>query len=144
MAALTVHVDVVSIGKKMFSGLAEMVIVTGILGEIGILPGHTALLTIIKPGPVRIIKPGNLEEILYASGGILEILQDKITVLADVAIRASDIDEAQAILVSKEAKRLLEKKSANINYSQTFSQLSQAVAQIRTFRMGKLGKHDKN
>src|SRR3989338_4623572 len=100
--AMTVHVDVVSAEESIFSGLAEMVIVPGEMGELGIYPRHAPLLTRIKPGSVRLKLPNQSEDtLIYVSGGMLEVQPDVVTILADTAIRGADLDEARAL----EAKR---------------------------------------
>ncbi|WP_268597603.1 F0F1 ATP synthase subunit epsilon, partial [Escherichia coli] len=102
--AMTYHLDVVSAEKQMFSGLVQKIQVTGSEGELGIFPGHAPLLTAIKPGMVRIVKQHGEEEFIYLSGGILEVQPSVVTVLADTAIRGTDLDEARAL----EAKRKAE------------------------------------
>ena len=94
---MTVHCDVVSAETKIYSGLVEMLIAAGSEGDLGIAPGHTPLLTQLKPGPIRIIKQGGEEEILYVSGGYLEVQPNLVTLLADTAVRAKDVDEAAAL-----------------------------------------------
>src|SRR5574340_361974 len=103
--AMTVHVDVVSAEEQIFSGLAEFIAVPGEMGELGIYPRHTALLTRIKPGAVRIKRPDQeQEELVYVSGGMLEVQPSVVTILADTAIRGADLDEARAL----EAKQAAE------------------------------------
>lgn len=94
--ATTVHCDIVSAERSIFSGLVEMVVAHGVLGDLGVCPGHTPLLTQLHPGPVRVIKQGGEEDIFYVSGGFLEVQPNVVTVLADVAVRAHDVDEAAA------------------------------------------------
>jgi len=103
--AMTVHCDIVSAEEELFSGLVEMVIAHGNLGDIGVLPGHAPLLTDLKPGPVRVIKQGGEEEIFYISGGFIEVQPNMVKVLADTATRAKDIDEAAAQAAVKAAER---------------------------------------
>jgi len=102
--AMTVHCDIVSAEEEIFSGLIEFVSVRGSLGELGIYPGHTPLLSEIKPGPVELRKQGGEEDIFYVSGGFLEVQPHKITVLADTALRAGDPDEATAVEAQKHAE----------------------------------------
>lgn len=104
---MTVHCDVVSAETKIYSGLVEMLIAAGSEGDLGIAPGHTPLLTQLKPGPIRIIKQGGEEEILYVSGGYLEVQPNLVTLLADTAVRAKDVDEAAAIEAQREAEKAL-------------------------------------
>src|SRR5512134_3220580 len=108
--AKTLHVDIVSAEQSIFSGEASMVIAPGEAGELGILPEHTPLLTRIKPGTVRVLPAGEgEEEVIYVSGGMMEVQPDAVTVLADTSIRAHDLDEAKAL----EAKRAAEEAIAN-------------------------------
>lgn len=133
--AITVHLDIVSAEAKIFSGLAEMIVVTGHMGELGILPGHTPLITSIKPGPVRITLQGGTQEVFYLSGGILEVQPNLVSILADTATRAADIDEAAALEAKKSAERLLANKKSSTDFSAALIQLSQAAAQLRTLKM---------
>ena len=128
--AMTVHVDVVSAEERLYSGLAEFVALPGESGELGILPGHTPLMTRIKPGAVRIKVPQAEEELIFVAGGLLEVQPGVVTVLADTAIRGKDLDEAKAA----EAKRLAEEAMANrtsgIEYAKAQAELASAVAQL--------------
>jgi len=101
--ATTVHCSIVSAEQEIFSGLIEMVVATGSLGELGIKPGHAPLLSGIKPGPVRLILEGGEEEIFFASGGYIEVQPTAVTILADTAIRADNIDEAAATEAERKA-----------------------------------------
>lgn len=91
--AMTVHCDVVSADTRIYSGLVEMVIATGTEGDLGIAPGHTPLLTELRPGTVRIIRQGGKEEVFYISGGYLEVQPNLVTLLTDTAVHAQDVDE---------------------------------------------------
>ena len=129
--AHTMRVDVVSAEEEIFSGEAEFVALPGESGELGILPGHTPLITRIRPGAVRIKVSGQAdEEFVFVAGGILEVQPNAVTVLADTAIRGGDLDEAKA----EEAKRLAEEalvnKEASIDYAQAQAELASAVAQL--------------
>ncbi|MFT5961166.1 MAG: F-type H+-transporting ATPase subunit epsilon [Burkholderiaceae bacterium] len=129
--ANTIHVDVVSAETQIFSGEAEFVALPGESGELGIYPGHTPLITRIKPGTVRIKVAGNTEmELVFVAGGILEVQPNAVTVLADTAIRGDDLDEAKAL----EAKRLAEEAMVNqeskIDYAAAQAELSVAIAQL--------------
>ena len=97
MASRTVQCDIVSAEEELFSGRVEMVIAHGHMGDLGILPGHTPLISTIKPGPVRVIKQGGGEEVYYISGGFIEVQPTMVKVLADTAIRAADLDEVAAL-----------------------------------------------
>ena len=130
--AMTVHCDVVSAEKKIYSGLVEMLIATGTEGELGIQPGHAPLLTSLKPGAVRIFKQGGEEEILYVSGGYLEVQPSIVTLLADTAVRAKDVDEAAALEAQREAEKALANKTGEFEYSRAAAELAEAVAQLRT------------
>ena len=140
--AMTVHCDIVSAEKSIFSGLVELVVAHGTLGDLGIAPGHAPLLTQLKPGPVRVIKQSGEEEVYYVSGGMLEVQPNLVTVLADTALRAADVDEAAAQQAVEEARRHLSNQSAEINYSSAAVQLAEAVAQRRTIQAlrKKMGK----
>ena len=134
MAAISVHLDIVSPETKIFSGLVEMVSVTGAIGELGILPGHTQLLSAIKPGQVKITKQGGEKEIFYISGGFLEVQPNSITILADTVARAEDLDEAHAVEAKERAEKLLAEKKSELDYTVTLRELAQAAAQIRTIK----------
>jgi len=130
--AMTVHVDVVSAEASIFSGLAEAVVVPGEMGELGIYPRHTALLTRIKPGSVRIKRPDQEEEeFIYVSGGMLEVQPGVVTVLADTAIRGGDLDEARALQAKKDAEELMKNRTSDIDYAQAQVELAEAIAQLR-------------
>jgi F-type H+-transporting ATPase subunit epsilon len=130
--AMTVHCDIVSAEESLFSGLVEMIVATGSEGELGVNYGHAPLLTDLKPGPVRIIKQGGEEEIYYLSGGYLEVQPQTVSILADTALRADDLDEAQAMEAKKRAEQELHNQSGEFNYSRAASQLAEAAAQLRT------------
>ena len=129
---ITVHCDIVSAEEELFSGLAEMVIVHGAQGDLGILMGHTPLLSSLKPGPVRVIKQGGAEEIFYVSGGFVEVQPDMVKVLADTAIRAKDLDEAAAKEAARAAEKAIQDNGANFDYSAASARLATAMAQLRT------------
>ena len=131
----TVKLDVVSLEAKIFSGLVEMVVVTGSMGELGVLPRHTPLLTTIKPGQIRITLPGGGQDIYYISGGILEVRPSLVTVLADTVIRAADLDEAAAISARENAERMLADKKSNVDFTDALIQITQAVAKLRAIKL---------
>jgi F-type H+-transporting ATPase subunit epsilon len=139
---MTVHCDIVSAEEQIFSGLVEFVSLTGSLGDLGITPGHAPLLTEIKPGPVELKKQGGEEEIFYVSGGFLEVQANKVTIMADTALRASDMNEAAAEEAQRQAQHALNDQHAEFEYSRAASQLAEAAAQLRTLRQirKKLGK----
>jgi F-type H+-transporting ATPase subunit epsilon len=134
MTMMTVHCDIVSAEENIFSGLVEMVVAAGAMGDLGIIRGHAPLLTALKPGPIRIIKQGGEEEVIYVSGGYLEVQPNNISVLADTALRAADLDEAAALEAQKHAQQALENQSADFDYSRAMSQLAEAAAQLRTIQ----------
>lgn len=128
----TVQCDIVSADESLFSGLVEMVVATGSLGELGINAGHAPLLSDLKPGPVRVIKSTDEEEIYYLSGGYLEVQPNGISILADTAVRADDIDEAAAAEAVKAAEQGLANQNGEIEYSKAAAMLAEATAQLRT------------
>ncbi|UTW44617.1 F0F1 ATP synthase subunit epsilon [bacterium SCSIO 12696] len=140
--AMTVHCDIVSAEEGLFSGLVELVVATGSVGELGINFGHAPLLTDLKPGPVRIVKQGGDEELYYLSGGYLEVQPNCITVMADVANRADSLDEAKILEAKEKAEQALANQSGEFDYSRAAAQLAEAVAQLRTIEQlrKKLGK----
>lgn len=133
--AMTIQCDIVSAEREIFSGLVEMVITTGSLGEVGIAYGHAPLLTGIKPGPVRLIKQGGAEEIYFVSGGFLEVQPYHVTVLADTALRADDMDEAAALEAQERAQQQLLEQSSEIDFQRAAAQLAEAAAQLRTLQV---------
>lgn len=132
--AMTVQCAIVSAEREIFSGLVEMIVANGSLGDLGINYGHAPLLTGLKPGPVRIRKQGGEEEIFYVSGGFLEVQPYHVTVLADTALRADDMDEAAALEAREEASRQLHNQSGEFDYSRAAIQLAEASAQLRTLQ----------
>src|SRR5438552_18325242 len=107
MTSDTIRLDIVSAEKQIFSGEVDMIFVTGEMGELGIAPGHSQLLTTLRPGYVRVILPNKEEEVFFISGGMLEVQPYIVSVLADTAIRAEDIDEAAAIAAKEQAEKAL-------------------------------------
>lgn len=133
--AMTLHVDIVSAEKTLYSGSAEVVIAPGQRGELGIYPRHTPLLTTLKPGSVRIKVPDQLEEeLIYVSGGILEVQPNVVTILSDSAIRGADLDEAKALEAMRTAEEAMKDKAATIDYAQAQVELAQAVAQLAAIK----------
>ena len=130
--AMTVHCDIVSADQSLFSGLIEMVVATGSLGELGVTAGHAPLLSDLKPGPVRLIKQNGEEEIYYLSGGYLEVQPNMVSILADTAVRADDIDEAAAAEAVKDAEQAIANQSGEIEYSKAAAMLAEASAQLKT------------
>jgi F-type H+-transporting ATPase subunit epsilon len=133
--AMTIHVDVVSAEKSIYSGLAEFVAAPGAMGELGIYPRHAPLLSRIKPGTVRIKVPDTTEEeVFFVSGGILEVQPGVVTVLADVAIRGHDIDEAKALEAKQAAEEGMKDRSSELDYARAQVELAEAVAQLQTIQ----------
>ena len=130
--AITVHCDIVSADESLFSGAVTMVVATGSLGELGITPGHAALLSDLRPGPVRLVKETGEEEVYYLSGGYLEVQPGSIAILADTAVRAGDIDEAAAAEAVKSAENAIANQTCEIEYSKAAAMLAEATAQLRT------------
>ena len=128
----SVQCDIVSADESLFSGSVSMVIATGSLGEMGITPGHAPLLSDLNPGPVRLLKDGGEEEIYYLSGGYIEVQPTSVSILADKAVRAGDIDEAAANEALKLAEQTIPNQSGEIDYSKAAAQLAEATAQLRT------------
>ena len=135
--AITVHCDIVSAEEEIYSGLVEMVIAHGNLGDLGIAPGHAPLITDLKPGPIRIVKQGGDEEVFYISGGFLEVQPSMVKVLADTVLRAADMDEASAQAAVLSAEKALSEKGAEFDYASASNQLAEAVAQLRTVKLRK-------
>ena len=129
--AITTHLDIVSAEKEIFSGLAERVVATGLLGEIGVIPGHAPLLTLLKPGEIRVLLPSGEEEIYYVSGGILEVQPYHVSVLADTVMRADDLDEAAALAAKARAEEAIANHDKDLDYTLAAGELARAVAQIR-------------
>jgi len=130
--SMTVHCNIVSAEQEIFSGLIESLTATGNEGELGIQYGHAPLLTPLKPGPVKIVKQDGEEELVFVSGGYLEVQPHLVTVLADTATRAHDIDEASAQQARDAAAKALTNQSGELNYSKASSELAEAAAQLLT------------
>ncbi|MDT8383612.1 MAG: F0F1 ATP synthase subunit epsilon [Gammaproteobacteria bacterium] len=129
---MTMHVDVVSAEEEIFSGPATMLFAPGAMGDLGILPRHAPLLTRIKPGEVRIVTEQGAEElVLYVSGGMLEIQPESVTILADTAQRASDLDEAAALQAKERAEKLLSDQKSDVDYAAASAELAEAMAQLQ-------------
>ncbi|WP_354682683.1 F0F1 ATP synthase subunit epsilon [Cupriavidus necator] len=126
----TILVDVVSAEASIFSGQAKFVALPGESGELGILPGHTPLITRIQPGAVRIEKEDGSEEFVFVAGGILEVQPKHVTVLADTAIRGGDLDEAKAREAKRAAEELMQNQSSDLDLARAQSELAVAAAQL--------------
>lgn len=132
--AMTVHLDIVSAESEIFSGRVEMVFAPAIMGEVGITPRHTPLITRLKPGEVRAKMPDGEEQSFYVSGGILEVQPHVVTVLSDTALRAQDVDEAAALAAKELAEKSLADRKSDIDYARAKAELAQAAAQLQTIQ----------
>jgi len=130
----TLHVDVVSAEEQIFSGEAKFVALPGEGGELGILPKHTPLITRIKPGAVRIERADGTEEFVFVAGGILEVQPNRVTVLADTAIRGKDLDEAKAAEAKKQAEEALKNAKSELDLAKAQSELAVQAAQLAALR----------
>lgn len=128
------RLDIVSAEKEIFSGSVEAAFITADMGEIGIYPGHTQLLTPLKPGNIRAILENKTEEIFFIKGGMLEVQPFCITVLSDTVMRAQDIDEEAALEAKRMAERQLAEKSIDIDFASAAAELAAAIAQVRAVR----------
>jgi F-type H+-transporting ATPase subunit epsilon len=139
--AMTLHVDIVSAEKELFSGAAEMVTAPGELGELGILPRHSQLLTRLKPGQVRVRLLSGEEQLFYVSGGLLEVQPHVVTILSDTAERAKDLDEAAAKSAKQQAEQVIANSRSEFEYARAKAELAEAIAQLQTIeRLRKLRK----
>ncbi len=132
--AVAFHLDIVSSEAKIFSGLVESLVAVGTEGELGIFPMHTPLLTRLMPGSMTLKLQNKTEEILYISGGFLEVQPKVVTVLADTVVRAQDLDEAAAMSAQERAKNILVSKQELLDYSKVLAELAEAAAQLRTIQ----------
>ena len=138
--AMTMHVDVVSAERSLFSGLVEFLVVPAAMGEVGIYPRHAPLITRIKPGSVRLKLPDrDEEELIYVSGGLLEVQPSVVTILADTAVRGRDLDEVKAQEAKQRAEEAMRDRTAAIDYAQAQAELAEAVAQLHAIQ--RLRKH---
>lgn len=140
--AMTIHVDIVSAEAAIYSGLAEYVIAPAEMGEVGIYPRHTPLLTRLKPGSVRIKSPDKAEEdLIYVSSGMLEVQPGVITILSDTAIRGADLDEARALEAKRQAEEMMKDRSASLDYARAQAELAEAAAQLAAIQKLRKIKH---
>jgi F-type H+-transporting ATPase subunit epsilon len=130
----TIALNIVSAQQGLFSGKVKSLQVSGDLGELGIFPGHSPLLTKIKPGMVRFINESGQREIIYLSGGILEIQPDSVNILADIAIRAQDLDQQSATEAKQRAQQSLRNPTKEFDYNEACLQLTIAIAQLRVIK----------
>ena len=137
---MQVHVDIVSAEKEIFSGLAEMVFAPAIMGEVGIAPRHTPLISPLKPGEVRLDLGDGKEEFFFISGGVLEVQPHVVTILSDTAIRAHDLDEAAAIEAKKRAEEALSEQKSDIDVAKARAEIASAAAQIAAIQKLKINR----
>jgi F-type H+-transporting ATPase subunit epsilon len=135
--AHTIHCDIVSATESIYAGNVTLVVAHGAQGDLGILPGHAPLMTQLNPGPVRVVREDGVEEIYYVSGGVLEVQPTIVTILADTAVRAKDVDEAAAEQARKAALESLQNQKSELDTSAALASLAEAAAQIRTFQQMK-------
>jgi F-type H+-transporting ATPase subunit epsilon len=138
--AMTIHVDIVSAEAAIYSGQAELVVAPAELGEVGIAARHAPFLSRLKPGEVRVKVSADEVQPFYISGGMLEVQPHVVTILADTAIRARDIDEAAAQEAKRQAEDMLADKSGKIDYARAQAQLAEAVMQLRTLEKYRKGR----
>lgn len=138
---MTIHVDVVSAEESIFSGIVEFLVAPAEMGEVGIYPRHTPLLTRIKPGAVRLKLPDQAEEeFIFVSGGMLEVQPSVVTILADTAIRGKDLDEAKATEAKRQAEEAMRDRSSAMDYAKAQAELAEAVAQLAAIqKLRKIG-----
>ncbi|HEX6592248.1 MAG TPA: F0F1 ATP synthase subunit epsilon [Moraxellaceae bacterium] len=132
--AQTIHCDIVSANESIYGGNVTMVIAHGVQGDLGVLPGHAPLLTQLNPGPVRVVKEDGSEEVYYVSGGVLEVQPTIVTILADTAVRAHDVDEAAAEQARKAALEALQNQKGDMDTSAALAALAETAAQLRTIQ----------
>ena len=138
---MTIHVDVVSADREIYSGSSEMVVAPAEMGEVGIMPGHSQFITRLTPGEVRIQHEGEAEEILYVSGGFLEVQPSVVTILSDTAERAPDIDAAEAEAAKRRAEQALEEQTSDMELARAKAELMEATARLRVYRRHREGAH---
>ena len=127
----TIRCDIVSAHEEIFSGEASMIFATGSVGELGISPRHAPLITQLKPGPVRVQQPNGEEAFFFVGGGILEVQPHIVTVLADTAVRADDLDQAAAVRAKEEAERELQDRTGAMEVAEAQAKLADAIAQLQ-------------
>lgn len=132
--ANTIHVEIVSAEGNIFSGEANMLVAAAEGGDVGIAPGHAAYISRLKPGEVRVLRDGEEEQPFYISGGIIEVQPKSVTVLSDTAVRAHDLDEAQALQAQERARSAMADKQSAVDYAKAQLELQEAVAQLQTIQ----------
>lgn len=139
-SANTIHVDIVSAEGEIFSGAASMVFAPGADGELGIAPRHAPLLTLLKPGEVRVQTPDGQEQHFFVGGGALEIQPNKVTVLADTALRAKDLDEQAALAAKQRAEEALNKATDKIEQAEALKEIVRMAEQVKMIQRLRKGK----
>ncbi len=132
--AMTIHVDIVSAEHAIYSGVAQSLIAPAIMGEVGIYPRHTQLLTPLKAGEVRITAANGEEEAIYVSGGMMEVQPHVVTILSDTAVRAADLDEAAALAAKEEAEQAIKDRQGDMELADAQVQLADALAQLQAIK----------
>jgi len=133
--AMTIHVDIVSAEEEIYSGTASVVYAPAEMGEVGIYPRHAPMLSKLKPGEVRVEAEGEDEELFFfVSGGLLEVQPHVVTVLADTAVRAHDLDEASALEAQKQAEQAMADNKSDIDFAKAKAEMAQAAAQLRAIQ----------
>ena len=132
--AMTMHIDIVSAEAEIFSGTVEVVVAPAIMGEVGIYPRHTQMLTPLKPGEVRVTKQGGEEESFYVSGGMLEVQPHYVTVLSDTCVRAHDLDEAAVLEAKKAAEQAIKDRDTEMGLAEAQAKLAEALAQLQAIQ----------
>ncbi len=132
--AMTMHLDIVSAEAEIFSGTVEVVVAPAMMGEVGIYPRHTQMLTPLKPGEVRVTKQGGEQESFYVSGGMLEVQPHNVTVLSDTCVRAHDLDEAAALEAKKAAEQAIKDRDSEMELAEAQAKLAEAVAQLQAIQ----------
>lgn len=130
----TLQCNVVSAKETIYSGDINMLVAAGIEGEIGILPGHIPFITLLKPGTLQITEPNGEIETVYVSGGVLEVQPNIVTVLADTAVRAKDLDEAKIKEARRQAQEKLQNQKANVDTTAALMALAESIAQLQTLQ----------
>lgn len=130
----TMQCDVVSVNESIYSGTVTMLVAKGAGGELGVMPGHTPLVTLLQPGPIRVLLEDGTEEIVYVSGGVLEIQPHVVTVLADTAIRAENLDESAILEARKNAEQMLANQKTEMDSAAALASLSEIAGQLETIR----------
>lgn len=132
--AMTMHLDIVSAESEIYSGRAEKVFVTGTLGELEVAAGHAPFLTTLEAGPVRIKAQGGHDEVIFVTGGMIEVQPEVTTILADTVVRAKDFDEAEALKAKEEAEQILKNQKVDMDYAQARAELIRAAGMLRAIR----------